>query len=179
MTARDRLTRWLSPSLFALTSLCFLLPFATVSCDNATTTFSGMQLVTHTVPRGGVLHEAPDCSADISVCIERDASTTAAIALSVVLAGLLLGLLGFARGPGWCAATAFGALLVLPFEGTLVGPHVTMHAGWDLALGLSGAAGGVHVRRAWRRGGRGFLRRLSRPLRVLSPNVGGGPLAPA
>jgi hypothetical protein len=128
-----------------------MLPFATVSCDNASTTFTGTQLVTHTVPRGGVLDEAPDCSTDISVCVERDGATTATIALIAALFGLLLGLLRIVRGPGWCALVAFGALLVLPFKGPVLGPDVTMHVGWVLALCLSGFAGCVHVRRAWRR----------------------------
>ena len=43
----------LSPALFALICLGFLLPFATVSCDDARTSFTGIQLVTHTVPSGG------------------------------------------------------------------------------------------------------------------------------
>lgn len=175
MTAR-RLTRWLSPSLFALTALCFLLPFATVSCDNATTTFSGIQLVTHRVPTGGMLHEAPDCAADISVCVERDASWTAAIALVALVVALVLGLVGVVRGPGWCAGIAFGALLVLPFEGPLLGPDVGLHAGWYLALGLSAVAGCLHVRRAWHRRGRAFLRRITRLRDVPAPDSGGGPL---
>ena len=132
-------------------AVCFALPFATVSCDNASTTFTGIQLVTHTVPRGGVLDEAPDCSTDISACVERDASTTATIAFALALGGLVLGLLGFVRGPGWCAAGGAGALLVLPFEGPWLGPDVAMHYGWDLAVSLAVLAGCVHLRRAWRR----------------------------
>lgn len=150
MPTRAQISRWLSPSLFALIALCFLLPFATVSCDDATTTFTGAQLVTHTVPPGGVLYEAPDCSNDISVCVERNASTTATIALLAALIGLALGVLGVGRGPGWCAAVGFAALLTLPFRG-LVGPDVRMHSGWTLALCLSAFTGCVHIRRAWRR----------------------------
>jgi hypothetical protein len=152
MSMRDRIHRWLSPSLFALIAVCFVLPFATVSCDNASTTFTGVQLVTHTVPQGGVLHEAPDCSTDISVCVERSAAPTATVALVAALLGLILGVLGFVRGPGWCAAVSLGALLALPSEGGVLGPDVNMHAGWVFALLLSGVAGGLHARRAWRRG---------------------------
>jgi hypothetical protein len=151
MKARSRVGRWLSPSLFALVALSFPLPFATVSCDTASTTFTGAQLVTHTVPRGGVLDEPPDCSADISVCVERDAAPTATLALAAVLVGLLLGLVGVVRGPGWCAAVSLGALLALPFEGPFLGPDVTMRSGWKLALCFSAVAGGVHLRRAFRR----------------------------
>jgi hypothetical protein len=50
-----------------------------------------------------------------------------------------------------------------------------MHAGWDLALGLSALASCVHVRRAWGRRGRAFRRRL-RPVDVPAPNPGGGPM---
>jgi hypothetical protein len=165
MTVRDRIHRWLSPSLFALIAVCFLLPFATVSCDDASTTFTGVQLVTNTVPRGGVLGEAPDCATDISVCVEREAAPTATIALAAALVGLILGVLGVVRGPGWCATVAFGALLVLPFEGPfLFGPDVTMHDGWVLALSLSGVAGCVHIRRARRR--RRPRRQPRGPLRV-------------
>jgi hypothetical protein len=151
MSPSDWFRRWLSPSLFALTALCFLLPFATVSCDNASTTFTGAELVTHTVPHGGVLHEAPDCSTDIAVCVERDAAPTATIALAAALAGLLFGLAGLIRGPGLCATVAFGALLVLPFEGPFFGPDVTTHYGWSLAVSSSAIAGWLHLRRAWRR----------------------------
>ena len=168
MPTRDRISRWLSPSLFTLIALCFLLPFATVSCDDANTTFTGAQLVTHTVPRGGVLDEAPECSTDISVCVERNASTTATIALFAALIGLALGLIGVGRGPGWCAAVGFGALLTLPFLGPFLGPNVRMHSGWTLALGLCAFTGCVHIRRAWRR-------RRARRNRVTLPSSTGSP----
>jgi hypothetical protein len=151
MTARNHISRWLSPSLFGLIALCFVLPFATVSCDGATTTFTGIQLVTHTVPRGGVLDEPPDCTGDISGCVEHEGSTIAGIALAAALLGAVLGVLGVARGPGWCAAVGFGALLVLPFRGPFLGPDVAMHDGWGYALTLCGVAGLLHMRRAWRR----------------------------
>ena len=173
MTMRDRAHRWFSPSLFALLALSFLLPFATVSCDSASTTFSGVQLVTHTVPRGGVLHEGPDCSTDISVCVERDAAPTATVALVAALVALLLGLLGFVRGPGWCAAVSFGALLVLPFEGPFLGPDVGMHYGWVLALISSGVAGCVYIRRAWRRFRPGSVRRGPRRVHLRALGIYG------
>ena len=151
MTIRRHSSRWLSPSLFALISLCFLLPFATVSCDDARTTFTGMQLVTRTVPSGGVLAEGPDCSTDISTCIERDSANTATVALAAALLGLVLGLLGIARGPGWCAALGAVALVVLPFTGPFFGPDVALHSGYVAALLLVVAAWLLHVGRAWRR----------------------------
>src|SRR5438309_10341169 len=51
----------LSPALFALICMAFVLPFATVSCDGAETSFTGLQLVTWTVPQGGPVSES-DCS---------------------------------------------------------------------------------------------------------------------
>jgi hypothetical protein len=128
------------------------------------------------VPRGGVLDEAPDCSTDISVCAEREAAPTATIALAAAFVGLLFGLLGVSRGPGWCAAVAFGALLVLPFQGPFLGPDVTMHGGLLLALSLSAVAGCVHVRRAWQRRGRAFFRRRTRTVDRPAPKSGSGPL---
>lgn len=143
--------RWLSPSLFALVVLCFFLPFATVSCDSATTSFTGIQLVTHTVPAGGAVHEGPDCSADLSVCVERDAATTATVALAMALIGVLLGPLGIARGPGWLAAVGLIALIKLLFAGGFFGPDIYTHTGYQLALMLFAFLGCLHVRRAYRR----------------------------
>lgn len=144
--------RWLSPTLFALIALCFLLPFATVSCDHASTTFTGIQLVTKTVPKGGVLDEAPDCSSEISVCVERKASFTAQLALALALIGLVLGALGIVKGPGWVASATLGTLVTLalePFD--MLGPDVTLHAGMQLALLLATWATVLHGWRAWRR----------------------------
>jgi hypothetical protein len=150
-TIRSLSRRWLSPSLFALAALAFLLPFATVSCDGQQTTFTGAQLVTHTVPHGGVLHESTDCSTYIGTCVERASSDTATIALLAALVGLALGLLSIVRGPGWCAAVGLGAMTVMPFQGGLFGPDVSLHAGYMLACWTFLVVGLVHVRRAWRR----------------------------
>jgi hypothetical protein len=145
MTDDPEIERWLSASLFALAALCFLLPFATVSCDDARTTFTGMQLVTRTVPRGGALREGADCSSDISVCVERAAAPTATVALVAALAGVALGLLRIGRGPGWCALVGLGAIVALPFEGGWLGPKVTTHVGYDLALLLFASVWFLHV----------------------------------
>ena len=162
--------RWLSPTLFALIALCFLLPFATVSCDQASTTFTGLQLVTRTVPQGGVLDEAPDCSSDISACVERESSLTAQVALGLALVGLALGLLGVVKGPGWVASAtlgALGALALEPFD--MLGPDITLHSGMKLALLLAAAVTAVHGRRAWRR---------RRPRRKHSVEAEAGPVRP-
>jgi hypothetical protein len=145
---RRTVRRWLSPAYFGLAALAFLLPFATVSCDNATTTFTGIQLVTHTVPAGGRVDEA-DCSADLSACVEHRASTTAGIALAAVLVGLILGLLGIGRGAGWCAAVGFLATAILPFKSDMA--SVNARSGYLLALLSLLAACGLQMIRRFRR----------------------------
>jgi len=155
MTLRARIHRWHSPSIFTLIALCFLLPFATVfinGCDStlhSTTRFTGAQLVTRTVPAGG---RDPSCGRDISVCVERAGSTTAEVAFGAAIVGLVLGLLGIVRGPGWCASVGLGALVVLFGRlGSLADDDFSPHAGFWLALLLFLWAGLVHLRRAWRR----------------------------
>jgi hypothetical protein len=125
-----------------------LLPFATVSCDNAKTTFTGVQLVTRTVPRGGGLSEA-DCSTDISTCVEKKGSRPAALALVSVLIGFALGVLGVEKGPGWCAGIALLSLLVLSRHVFSFGSaDVTPHAGFGLAVLLTTWATFLHMIRA-------------------------------
>jgi hypothetical protein len=162
MTTRDRIHRSHSPSVFTLIALCFLLPFATVtfvgSCSasgQGRTSFTGIQLVTRTVPSGT---GTGDCSARaindwrgdaINTCIEQAGATTAEIAFSAAVVGLLLGVLGVAGGPGWCAAVGLAALLQIPLS--LGDYHVSPHAGYWLALVLFGWAGLLHLRRWWER----------------------------
>jgi hypothetical protein len=155
MTLGARIHRWHSPTIFTLIALCFLLPFATVfanGCDSnlqSSTRFTGAQLVTHTVPAGG---RDPSCGRDISVCVERAGATTADVAFGAAIVGLILGVLGIARGPGWCASVGLGALVVL-FGGlaSLSDDDFSLHAGYWLALLLFLWAGLVHLRRAWKR----------------------------
>src|SRR5262245_20425572 len=157
MTIRRHIRRWHGPTLFALIGLCFSLPFGTVdSCStNATTTVIGMQLVTHSVPQGGAMHETRR-SEDVSVWVEHHASLPATVAFAVAVLGLALGLFGIARGPGWCAAGVLFALLWLFYRFANWG--VDDRWGYDLALLLAVCATLVHARRAWRRR-RGFLDR--------------------
>jgi hypothetical protein len=141
--------RWHAPTVFALIGLCFLLPFATVSCDSARTSFTGVQLVTRAVPKGGAVHEAPDCNADISSCVEGEGSLDAQLALVAAMIGFVLGVLGVAKGPGWCAGVTLGALLDLSSEAVQpFGPDITFHSGLVCALGLSAWAAALHVARA-------------------------------
>ena len=148
---RAAVRRWHSPTIFALIGLSFFLPFATVSCDNAETSFNGVQLVTRTVQHGGRVDEPPDCAADISTCVEQDASLSAEVALVAAIVGFLLGVFGVVKGPGWCAGVSLGALLNISPALDFLGPDVTTHLGFNGALALSGWAAAVHVVRAVRR----------------------------
>jgi len=170
MRIRDRIHRWHSPSLFTLIALCFLLPFATVtfvgSCSASgygRTSFTGIQLVTRTVPSGT---GTGDCSAQaannwrghaINTCVEQAGGTSAEIALAATAVGLVFGLIGFAGGPGWCAAVGLAALLQIPLS--LGDYRVSLHAGYWLALFLFGWAGLLHLRRWWERRPRRSARR--------------------
>ena len=147
-----RAQRWLSPAVFALAVLAFLLPFATVSCDGAETSFTGMQLVTRTVPPGGPIEEAPDCNADISDCVEERSSTFAEAAFAAALLGLALGIFGKRKGPGWCATVGLLAVLGIGMQAVEpLGPEVTFHAGYWLALVLFLWAALHALRAAFRR----------------------------
>jgi hypothetical protein len=141
----------LSPSLFGLICIAFVLPFATVSCDGAETSFTGLQLATWTVPAGGEI-SGSDCSADISTCVEDKGSGYAFFALVVAVAGLSLGLLGKAKGPGWCGAGGLIAMLLIGFQGFQpFGPTVTFRVGYWLILLLFLTVICVHATQSVRR----------------------------
>jgi hypothetical protein len=121
-------------ALYLLVGICLFLPFATVSCREASTTFTGSELVTQTVPQGGALHEEK-CSGEISDCVERDSSPKMTVALLVAALGSLLLAFGVARGPGWCAAFGVGGMLSLFFPAVdFEGPNVSYHWGFAAML---------------------------------------------
>jgi hypothetical protein len=153
MRLRHPIHRSLSPTLFALIGLSFLLPFATVSCDSATTTFTGAQLVTRTVPAGGPVNEPGyGCSTDLSRCVQNQASVLATVALVAAILGFALGIRGIVKGPGWCAATGLTALLLLAAQTLNIdSPDVSFHSGYNLALVLFLWAAALHAWRAARR----------------------------
>ena len=157
MTLRARIHCWHSPAVFAFVALSFLLPFATVftvggwgeASLHSSTRFTGAQLVTRTVPRGG---RDPSCSRDISVCVQRAGATAADVAFGAAIVGLFLGLLGIVRGPGWCAVIGICALVALGADhGNLSEDESSLHAGYWVALLLLLWAGVVHLRRAVKR----------------------------
>ena len=141
----------LSPALFALICLAFVLPFATVSCDNAKTSFTGLQLVTHTVPSGGAVHEGSDCSGDLSGCVEASGSFLVTLALALSAIGLLLGLLGSVQGPGWFATGGFLTMLGIAGQAVMSMATVEFRVGYWLVLLLFFGAVCLHAWNAVRR----------------------------
>src|SRR5439155_21775599 len=121
-----------SPLTFGLIVLAFFLPFATVSCGDAQTTFTGVQLVTRTVPQGGVIDDEGD-RADISDRVEDEDSTLAAITLGLAVLGVALGVRGIQKGPGWCGSAGVLATLGLDRRSIgleLGGRTIDRHSGY-------------------------------------------------
>jgi hypothetical protein len=141
----------LSPTLFALAGLTFVLPFATVSCGSAETSFTGVQLVTRTVPSGGTVAGGPECGADISNCVEDKGSVLAGTAFVAALFGLVLGIAGKAKGPGWCATGGLLAMVGIALQALMELVDVKFHLGYVLALLLFLCATVLHAARAVRR----------------------------
>lgn len=145
MSAR-LIRHWHSPALFVLVLICFLLPFATVSCDGAETTFTGAQLATWQVPEGGIVD-----GGELGQLVEDEASGTAAAMLAVSVLGLLLGAVG-RPGGGWCAVLGLAALLRLGWSSaTVFGPEVTFHEGYGLMFLLFLWILVLHTVQAWKR----------------------------
>jgi len=88
-------------------------------------------------------------SEDVSVWVEHNSSLPARVAFAAAIIGFFLGLLGVARGPGWCAAAVLFALLWLAERFGNFG--VDGRWGYDLALLLASVTSLVHAVRAWRR----------------------------
>lgn len=157
--------RRLSPALFALILVAFLLPFATVSCGGETT-FTGAELATWTVPKGGPVGES-ECDADIADCVEGRGSLPADIVLVAALCGLVLGLSRVRRGEGWCVAVGLVATLWIGAQALVpLGPDVTFHSGYWLILGAFLWLAALHVTRRLRRADRvrvSWGSRLGRP----------------
>jgi hypothetical protein len=182
MSLRDLLRRLHSSSVFTLIALCFLLPFATVTSvggcgeyTGGTTSFTGIQLVTRAEPPAtgdSTTREAVSTSRDV----ERNGALPAEVAFGAAIVGVVVGLLGLARGPGVCAAVGLLALLQMFFSlsggsaSSDDGFDWTSHAGFYLVLGLAAWPALVHLDR-WR------ARRLERS-RIYSLGVAAGLFIP-
>jgi hypothetical protein len=146
------LRRHASPTLFGLAVLAFLLPFATVSCDGAKTSFTAAQLVTYSVPQGGVPCDnwsSCEDQRDIALQAEAKDSPLAILALAAALIGLALTALGVVKGPGWLGFVGFASVAVMPVTAGLA--EVQLHVGYWLMLSSFAVVGSIHGRRAWRR----------------------------
>jgi hypothetical protein len=136
-----------SPVVFAGIVAAFFLPFATVSCEGAETTFTGVQLVTKTVPEGGVIDEE---EGEISDRVESESSGVAAIIIFVAVAGFIIGAFGIERGPGWIAA--LGIILTIVLGANTDQADVQYLVGYKLVFALFIWAGVLHLARALARG---------------------------
>jgi hypothetical protein len=147
MTARSKTQRSLAPVLFGLAALAFLLPFATVSCKDAETTFTGIQLVTKSVPPGGAI----DSGRPIGEEVEDAAFYTAVAAFAAAVFGFFLTALGVQKGPGWLAAAGLASMVWLMKIAISTLAETVFHAGYWLVLLLFLCAGGLHAWRAIKR----------------------------
>jgi hypothetical protein len=153
MHCMNRLRSHVSPALFALAALAFVLPFATVSCEGAETSFTALQLATRTVPDGGRpdgggFGESCTCR-DISDEVEHPDSWFADAAAFAALVGLGLGIARMRRGPGWAALVGLLSTAYMGLSGGLATVHLRI--GYWLMLGSFGAAAALHLVFWWRR----------------------------
>ena len=148
MSARFSTQRHLGPALFGLTLLAFLLPFATVSCGQAETTFTGIQLVTETVPGGGSVNGGEQLGEEV----EAEASPLAMAAFAAAVVGLVVTALGVVKGPGWLAAAGLISTLLLGSDGLdPFGPTINFRVGYVLTLLLFIALSVLFAARAIKR----------------------------
>jgi hypothetical protein len=138
--------RRLAATAFAGAVLAFALPMGAVSnCDGEEVRFSGLELVTASVPPSesapGTLHED----------VERHASVFAVAALLACFLGLAFGLAGRAGGGAWASTGLIATQLLggaILLTGTAGG---SLLAGYWLLLLLLGVAGIAYLRVAARR----------------------------
>jgi len=109
-THRDRL-RWMSPPVFGVILVCFLLPFITVSCEGEEATFTGVQLATGR----GLDEVSPGLLEHVTI-----PDPFVIIALLCAAAGLVLGFVRGRRALLWAAvAGSLGAIALAteaPFQ---------------------------------------------------------------
>ena len=109
--------RVLSPIGFAGVAVAFFLPFATVSCDDESVTFTGVELAF-----GQVEEPSPQSTFDDE--IESESTAPALVAFLAAIAGLVLGVV---RWPGAGVASAIGTVAILVLGASadqLFGPTV-------------------------------------------------------
>ena len=157
--------RRVAPLAFALALLAFILPFATVSCDDARVEASGADLVLRTAPETeGRAPEGIELG-ELVVAAGGGLATAAFLAFA-------LGLLAPAGmwQAGWAPLAGVVGVAALVFLKTRGGPEsiaeVDTKIGAFLAVG-AGAAAALAAGAVWLRGGRP-------PLRPLAPVIAAG-----
>lgn len=156
------MSRRIAPLAFALALLVFVLPFATVSCDDAQVEASGADLVLRTPPESdGRAPEGIELG-ELVVASGGGLATAAFLAFA-------LGLLASTRmwRSGWAPVAGVAGVAALVFLKTRGGPdniaEVDTRIGAFLAMG-AGTAAALAAGAAWLRGDRP-------PLRPLAPMI--------
>ena len=155
-----------SPAAFAVALLAFVLPFATVSCDESSVEVSGSELVLRSAPEteGSTGPEGVELG-ELVVASGGGLATAAFLAFA-------LGLLASARmwQSGWAPIAGAVGVAALIFLKTRGGPEdiaeVDARIGAFLAAG-AGAVAALAAGAVWLRGGRP-------PLRPLAPVIAAG-----
>ncbi|MFL5972287.1 MAG: hypothetical protein ACJ750_07890 [Gaiellaceae bacterium] len=156
-----------TPAAFALALLAFVLPFATVSCDESSVEVSGAELVLRSAPETEGFAAAPEGIelGELVVASGGGLATAAFLAFA-------LGLLASARmwRSGWAPIAGAVGVAALIFLKTRGGPEdiaeVDARIGAFLAAGV-GAAAALTAGAVWLRAGRP-------PLRPLAPVIAAG-----
>jgi hypothetical protein len=147
---RARVSRFVSPALFAAILAAFALPFGTVSCEGPPVQFTGYELATRTVPQTTPPATTND-GESLPHAIESRAAGWALVALVAAVLGAALGLSG-RRGGGFAALAgliAVAGLLWASFD--LFGPEVEYEVGYLATAVLFALAACWHAALATRR----------------------------
>ena len=151
-------------ALLVAAALAFLLPFGTVSCDEKSVSFTGLELATRHIEPDPTEHNDPD--GGLAAKVEGDAGTFALMALVFALFGA-----GSAawrsRGGGFATASAL-SLLYLLLDAELSMVQIDIGAGYALALLCVLTAGILRFR---------SRRRVGRARRRLAPQAPRPPLS--
>lgn len=144
------MTRTVAITAFAGAILAFALPFGAVSsCDGAEVRFTGVDLVTRSVPG-----ETP-ADAELAKRVESDTWLFAGCALLAAVAGIVLVLLGIPRS-GLCAGLGLVSMQLLLYAIVLASDDGKLRGGFGLAMlafAVAGAAALVEsIRSRWSRG---------------------------
>lgn len=127
--------RLLSATAFTGAVLAFALPFGAVSsCDGEEVRFTGVELVTQSVPSD------PATRGELHSSVGRRAGIFALVAAVASALGAALSVLG-RSGTGWCAAVGLAALQFTGYAIVTTSDSGDLYRGFWLALGSLAVAG--------------------------------------